>query len=309
MKEVSKKINEQKNIINVYIKVIDVSVFIVFFWLIISYLILLDVKNVNYTYADKIVVFLMSLLFTFALLYRISFMTIGQIIKKLKNSEKVRKEWVEDISHDIKVPLSTIKGYAEIMQSEIYDFEMEEIKFYGSQILDSEKRIEDMVEEMKLSIKLENDKIILAKENINISELIFSCVNEFNSKLDGNSKIIYNIKKDYYIYCDRILIKRCIENILQNAFIHNNKNIELKINIKKNNKKLYISIKDNGRGIFENDLKHIFERYYRGKGTDKIKGQGLGMAITYEIIKAHKGNIKVRSEINKGTEFIIELES
>ena len=102
--------------------------------------------------------------------------------------------------------------------------------------------------------------------------------------------------------------KKFVENIFQNAFTHNNGHIELNIDIKKINKKLCISIKDNGRGISEKDLTHIFERYYRGKGTDKIKGQGLGMAITYEIIKAHKGSIKARSEINKGTEFIIELE-
>lgn len=307
MKEVSKKIDEQKNVINAYIKVIDVSLFVVLFWLIIGYKILLDRNNVNYTTEDKVLILLISILFTFALLYRTSFVTIGQVFKKLKLSEKFRKQWVEDISHDIRTPLSTIKGYAEIMQSEVFDFNKEEIKFYGSQILDSEKRIEDMVEEMKLSIKIENDKIILTKENVNITELIFTCVNEIDSELVRNSKINFNVKKDYYVRCDKNLIKRCVENILQNSFIHNNKPIELTIDIHKDNKKTNIIIKDNGRGISENDLKHIFERYYRGKGTDKIRGQGLGMAITYGIIKAHKGNIRVRSEVNKGTEFIIEL--
>ena len=161
---------------------------------------------------------------------------------------------------------------------------------------------------MKLNINIENGKINLVKENVNISELVCMCVKEMNSKSVGESKIIYNVKKDYYINCDKMLIKRCVENIFQNAFIHNNEYVELTVDIQKNNKKLIIKIKDNGKGISENDLKHIFERYYRGKGTEKIKGQGLGMAITYEVIKAHKGNIKVRSEINKGTEFIIELE-
>ncbi len=106
---------------------------------------------------------------------------------------------------------------------------------------------------------------------------------------------------------DEILIKRVIINLLYNAIVHNDDNITIEVKIDKRDK-VHILIIDNGRGIKEEELKHIFERYYRGTNTGtRHKGSGLGMAIAKDIVEAHDGSINIKSQVGVGTEIEIIL--
>jgi len=111
------------------------------------------------------------------------------------------------------------------------------------------------------------------------------------------------------INCDKKYIKRAITNLLVNAMDHNTEDTVIDVSVFKKDSFINIIIEDNGQGIGEADLKNIFNRYYRGvNSSSKSKGSGLGMAISKEIITWHKGDIKVQSEIGKGTKIEIFFE-
>jgi len=101
-------------------------------------------------------------------------------------------------------------------------------------------------------------------------------------------------------------MRRCISNLIFNALIHNKEGTEVVVDIR-NQDRINIEIKDNGKGINEEDLRKLFNRYYRGTNTESHKGSGLGMSIAKEVVEAHGGNIFVESELGKGTSIKIEL--
>lgn len=302
MKEINAKWNNQKSVIAIYIKVLDMLAFFTLIFIVFTK------EEINiYANSNRFFMFVLSCLFFSIFIFKTLFMTMSQFMKKINLSEKFRDKWFEDMSHDIKTPLSSIKGYAEIIQETAYSFTSDELKLYGFEIKKAEQRIENMIEDLKMSKKLKEGKMILKKEKVDLCDLIRECISEIDSALIGNSKIIFDIKQGIYYVCDRKLIKRTMENIIQNAFVHNDKSIELSIDIEIVNEKINICVKDNGKGISKEECSHIFERYYRCNESKRIKGQGLGLSIVYEIIKAHKGIIKVNSIKDLGTEFIIEL--
>ncbi|EPY6471055.1 sensor histidine kinase [Clostridium sporogenes] len=220
--------------------------------------------------------------------------------KKLDN---MREEWISNISHDIKTPLASIQGYAEIIKDEDYDFTKEEIGEYAEIIENKSKYIKELVEDLNLSTRLKNNTLTLNKEKINLANLIKDIIIDIlNDTRYENREINFQCEDDNIeINGDKILIRRAITNILFNAIVHNSEDVKINVTLKKQDK-ISIIIEDNGRGIKGEELNRIFDRYYRGTNTgERHKGSGLGMAISKETIVAHGGNITIESEFGKGT--------
>lgn len=239
-------------------------------------------------------------------IYKDVFAQLESLDHKLKMGKKMREEWISNISHDIKTPLSTVKGYAEILNTQDYEFEPSEIEIYTGEILKAEQAIEDLVEELKISQTLSEGKFPLKMEWVNLVSLIEECISEIDIKWKSGLEIDFCFEDEEIVFCDRMLIKRSLLNILHNAIIHNDRNIVLCIRIWKE-ENVHILIRDNGKGMDENELENIFERYYRGTNSENTKGTGLGLAIAKEAVSAHNGVIKVQSWKGKGTEFEIVL--
>ena len=162
---------------------------------------------------------------------------------------------------------------------------------------------------MNLSTRLKNNTLILNNEKVNLVNLIKNIIIDIlNDTRYENRKIDLHCDEDNIeINGDRILIRRSITNILFNAIVHNNEDVNINITLKKQDK-INIIIEDNGKGIKEEELNRIFDRYYRGTNTgERHKGSGLGMAISKEIIVNHGGNINIESELGKGTKVNILL--
>ncbi|MGN0485381.1 MAG: sensor histidine kinase [Lachnospiraceae bacterium] len=235
------------------------------------------------------------------------FVSIDKLKAALKENERLRAEWITNISHDIKTPLSTIKGYAELLSTEDYEFEKEEMMGYADQILKSEKRIEELVEDLKMSQMLVEGKIKLKKEKVELVKLLENCIAETKIYIKGEPAIHFTYDKTINILADKKLLERSFVNIICNAYVHNEKNVCVDISLSEEENDAKIVIADNGRGIKKEDLAHIFERYYRGTDSGKEKGTGLGLAIAKEVITEHGGKILVSSEKGEGTRFIIYL--
>lgn len=240
-------------------------------------------------------------------LFKDVFVKLKRLHNTLKQNEKMRAEWIANISHDLKSPLSTIKGYAEILQNSEYEITKEEVGMFANEIHNAEETMYTLIEDLKTSQKLKEGKIVLNKSDNDVVEILHSCVKDVDSNLLGNSKVIFNNKESIIISCDRELIKRCFQNIICNAFIHNPNEIILTIEVNQKEHYVEIIIEDNGIGMAEKDKEHIFERYYRGTDSQKTNGTGLGLAIAKEIIEVHNGKIDVTSIAGNGTKFNIVL--
>lgn len=225
-----------------------------------------------------------------------------------KNIESMRNEWIANISHDIKTPLASIKGYAELISTD-YDIESEEISKYAEIIDNKADYIKELVDDLNLTMKLRSGYFNILKKEKNVVTLVRDCIIDIlNNTNYSNVEIDFDSSDETIVLeIDELLIKRVINNLLYNAIIHNNENVKIKVSILLDNK-AYIIIEDNGKGISEIDLKYIFERYYRGTNTGEVhKGSGLGMAIVRDIVKAHDGNIKINSKLGIGTKIEIIL--
>lgn len=235
--------------------------------------------------------------------------TLRENENQRKELESMREEWLANITHDIKTPLASIQGYAEIISDKDYEFTRDEMQEYTEIIYSKSKYIKELVDELNLSTRLKNNALSLNKQNTNLVALLRNVVIDIlNDSRYENRNIEFNSNIDVIEKeVDVMLLKRALTNLIFNAVVHNNESVQIKVDIKKIDK-INISIKDNGNGINTKDLEHIFDRYYRGTNTGEAhKGSGLGMAISKEIINNHGGEIQINSKLGCGTEILITL--
>lgn len=250
-------------------------------------------------------------------IYREVYTSLNQLSKQLQTInqqrvklDKMRGEWIVNISHDLKTPLSSIRGYSEVMVDSDYQIDKEEMYEYAKVIKDKADYIEQLVNDLKLTYQLKNEIIPLQKNEIDIVMLIRETIIQLMNMPNFEEKRVELEcnENDIVAKVDQKLIQRVIMNLLINAFIHNEDKTLVIVKVKLISKnKLCITIKDNGNGIKEVDLPYVFDRYYRGTNTQNISGSGLGMAIVKQIVLAHQGEICAESKEGEGTEIIIYM--
>lgn len=249
-------------------------------------------------------------------LYESVYKKLNKLSDTLKSNEiernkldKSKQEWIANISHDIKTPLSSIKGYAEILSDEDYYVDREEAKGYGVIINEKSEYIKELVDDLNLTMKLKSSTRVLNKRDENIVRIIKdSVIQILNDPKYSNRDVEFTLNKDSIIKSvDSMLFKRVINNLVYNALIHNNDKVKIKVEVEYiSEAETIINIEDNGKGIEKKDLERIFDRYYRGTSTGEVhKGSGLGMAIAKDIIVAHGFEIDLNSEVGKGTKIKI----
>lgn len=219
-------------------------------------------------------------------------------------TEKSREEWIANISHDLKTPLSPIKGYGEILAESKDSLTAERAGI----ILKNADYIEMLINDLKLTYQLDNGMITLDLKTQDMVRFMKEIVIDIlNDPRFIDQQILFDSKEEKIDWqFDPKLLRRAFTNLIINAFVHGNSNTEVYLTISKINKQLEIIISDNGPGMTQQQIDHLFERYYRGGTTKQNKeGTGLGLAITKEIIEYHHGKIEVSSIVEKGSQFRI----
>ena len=249
-------------------------------------------------------------------LYKSVFYNLNHLSNQLKANENERKkldlmkeEWIANISHDMKTPLSSIQGYAEMIKDPDYDFTLDEIREYAEIIETKSLYIKEVIEDLNLSTRLKNKELSLNKKATNIVSLLRNMVIDIlNDPKYPNRDIQFLVNEENItLEVDEILFRRAINNLIYNAVVHNNHDVKIVVSIEKK-EHTHIVIKDDGKGIKKEELERIFDRYYRGTNTgDAHKGSGLGMAIANDIIQAHDGEIIMNSEVGNGTMIEIQI--
>ncbi|GIN56707.1 two-component sensor histidine kinase [Lederbergia ruris] len=229
--------------------------------------------------------------------------------KERKKLEIMREDWIGNISHDIKTPLASIQGYAELIKDQDYHFSLEEIREYAEIIEQKSLYIKEVMEDLNLSTRLKNKALSLNKKTVNLVALLRNIVIDIlNDPKYSNRNIVFHVNQENIpVEIDEILFRRAINNLLYNAMVHNDENVQIDVLVEKQ-ERTHIMIKDDGKGIRKEELERIFDRYYRGTNTgDAHRGSGLGMAIAKDIIQEHNGELTINSEIGHGTTIDIKL--
>lgn len=229
--------------------------------------------------------------------------------KERKKLEMMREDWIGNISHDIKTPLASIQGYAELIKDPDYHFSLEEIREYAEIIEQKSLYIKEVIEDLNLTTRLKNKTLSLNKKTVNIIVFLRNIVIDIlNDPAYSNRNIVFHVNQEKILTAvDEILFRRAINNLVYNAVVHNNESVQIDVIVEKK-ERTHITIKDNGKGIEKKELDKIFDRYYRGTNTgDAHKGSGLGMAIAKDIIQEHNGELTINSEIGHGTTIDIKF--
>lgn len=235
--------------------------------------------------------------------------TLEQNEMERRRTEKMREEWITNITHDLNTPLASIKGYSEVLVDPKYDLAMEEITKYASIILSKSKYMENLVDDLKLTYQLKNELFPLNRNRENIVEVVRDTIIDIlNHPHYEEAPILFEAEAEEILFIgDQRLLKRAISNLIYNALVHNPKGTEITVRVKKE-EQVIIEIEDNGKGIEPKELDRLFDRYYRGTNTGEAhKGSGLGLAIAKQIIEVHSGAIHVESKLNCGTKVTVLL--
>ena len=252
-----------------------------------------------------------SIIFTLVLL--VTFIFTIYIIFRQKKLTEIKNDFINNMTHEFKTPISTISLAAQMLNDPAVGKSPAMFKHISGVINDETKRLRFQVEKVLQMSMFERQKATLKMKEVDANELINGVINTFRLKVEKyNGTLDAELNaEDPIVYVDEMHFTNVIFNLLDNAVKYKKPEGELLLNIRTWNEsgKLYISIQDNGIGIKKENLKKIFDKFYRvhtGNLHD-VKGFGLGLAYVKKIIQDHKGVIRAESELNVGTKFIIVL--
>ena len=234
---------------------------------------------------------------------------LNYMASEIARAEDDQKKFVANVSHDFRSPLTSIRGYLEAMLDGTIPPEMYEK--YLNIVLNETERLTKLTNSLLTLNNLNTKGMLLDKTDFDINQVIRGTAASFEGSCRNKTIAIEVIllEEEMYVNADIEKIKQVLYNLLDNAikFSHHNSVITIETSEKKN--KLLVSVKDSGIGIPKDDLKLIWDRFYKSdlsRGKDK-KGTGLGLSIVKEIINAHGENINVVSTEGVGTEFVFTL--
>jgi two-component system phosphate regulon sensor histidine kinase PhoR len=233
------------------------------------------------------------------------------IIIRQKRLSEVKNDFINNMTHELKTPISTISLSSEMLMRMDLNEDPEKIRKYAGIIYKENKRLENQVERVLNVAKLDKDQVILNKENFNVHELLLEVKEnfEFNQMNQGGKIDLHCDASIWQIQADPVHLTNVVYNLLDNAAKYCTTIPEIVISTRNDKQNLIIEISDNGIGIKREDLKIIFDKFYRVPtgNVHNVKGFGLGLYYVKLIIEAHEGKIDVKSVLNKGTTFSISL--
>lgn len=227
-------------------------------------------------------------------------------------SENASRELVSNISHDLKTPLTAIRGYVEGILDGVAS-SPQKVRDYLTTIYNKTNDMTKLIDELLYYSRVSGNELSYNFEKTNVKEFFDDYVKDLYLELDTikiNFSYSANVDADTVIDIDREQIKRALNNIVANAVKYMDKeDPEIHFRVKETMDAINIRISDNGRGIDEKDLPHIFERFYRSDASrnTKLGGSGIGLSIVKKVIENHEGSVVAMSKSGVGTDIDIVL--
>ncbi|MDR4170742.1 sensor histidine kinase [Bacillus cereus] len=234
--------------------------------------------------------------------------TIEDLSSELTYMKKERNEFLASVAHELLTPLTYMKGYAKVAKRD--SLTKEEREEYLQIIEDETDSVTDLVQDLFMLVQLEQHQFVIKKQKMPLRPFLERMVEKTKTTLTNKQiEIHVYCKNDLEVCIDERRMEQVMLNLLHNAYQHSPENTSIIIRVLTSANTFTISIQDEGEGIPKEDIPHIFDRFYRvdKSRTRATGGKGIGLAVAKEIVELHNGSIEVKSELEVGTEFIIEL--
>lgn len=245
-------------------------------------------------------------------LYKEMIATLSKLTETLKENEEqrrkmtqTREEWITGLSHDLKTPLASISGYAQMLETENYSWTEAESKEFAGIIVEKSTYMKELLEDLTLTYRLKNQALPIIKEQVDINDfirqMIIQCI---NNPINKDKNFTFQpYPGPAFISIDPKWFQRIMDNLIANAIKYNPPGTTITVTILPIEQHLIIiKVEDDGVGMDNETLGNLFNRYYRGTNTsESSSGTGLGMAITKQLVHLHGGSISVTSIEEKGT--------
>ena len=252
-----------------------------------------------------------SIIFTIVLL--ITFIFTIFVIFRQKRYTEIKNDFINNMTHELKTPIASISLAVQMMNDDTVTKSEQMTKHLGGVIADETKRLRFLVEKVLQMSMFDKKSIIFKKKELDLNEMVEQIAQTFTLRVEHTGGKIYTEIEaiDSAIYVDEVHFQNAITNLMDNAVKYRKQDEPLNIYIRtwNDSDKLYLSIRDTGQGIKKENLRKIFDKFYRVHTGNKhdVKGFGLGLAYVKKVVDLHQGEIKAESEVGKGTKFTISL--
>lgn len=232
--------------------------------------------------------------------------TINNMAHEIGETERMKNEFISTVSHELRTPLTAIKGWGETIRL-AKDTDSDIIDKGIDVIVNESERLTALVEELLDFSRMESGKLSLKNGILDITKELSDVLEVFRERSERDGiELITNIPNNpIKITGDSNRLKQAFVNIIDNSFKYNKKGGFVEVSLENVNNSVKITISDNGCGISKNDLPRVREKFY--KANNSVRGSGIGLAVTDEIIKLHNGEMIIESKIGKGTTTTIVL--
>lgn len=230
---------------------------------------------------------------------------LNKMASELQKNEVLKTDFISNVSHEIKTPLSVIQNYATLLQDETLD--IKERKDYAKTLISASKRITDLITNILKLNKLENQEIQEKHEVFNLTDALSNSVVEFETLIEKKSINLNCDFDDVNIFSSKSLLEIVWNNLISNAIKFTPDGGNIDVLLKKKDKNVQISVIDTGCGMTSEVGEKIFEKFYQGDSSHSTQGNGLGLALVKKVIDILGGEISVSSEVGKGSKFTILL--
>jgi len=234
--------------------------------------------------------------------------SFNQMAKQVKHSQQMLRDFVADVSHELRSPLTSIKGFAQAIVDGTAKDKEAQLKA-ATVIEDESKRMMRLVEELLEFSRLESGQITMVKEPVDLKELLQQCHEIFLMRAEEKNILLKTeIEPLSPVTGDIDRLEQVFNNLLDNALKHTPSGGKVSIIARQPHPNFAeIAVTDTGPGISGEQLRHVFERFYKADHSAGKTGAGLGLAIARQIVRAHGGDIMAKSALGQGTEFLVRL--
>ena len=252
-----------------------------------------------------------SVIFTLVLL--ITFIITLVLVFRQKKYSEIKNDFINNMTHELKTPIASISLAAQMLNDDSVTKSQQMMKHLGGVINDESKRLRFLVEKVLQMSMFDRNKAVFKKKELDLNEMVESVAHSFTLRVEHTGGKIYTEIEaiESAFYADEVHFQNVINNLIDNAVKYRKPDqpIDIYLRTWNDSQHLYLSIRDTGIGIKRENLKKVFDKFYRvhtGNVHD-VKGFGLGLAYVKNIVDQHQGEIKVESEYGKGTKFTIKL--
>ncbi|MBD1425021.1 sensor histidine kinase [Sphingobacterium arenae] len=238
-------------------------------------------------------------------------MRLKKLFTREHKQQQQQQNFLLSVTHELKSPLASVKLYIQTILKR--DLEREQQKVFLSNSLKDIERLDDLVENVLLTTKLENRSFNFPKENFNLTELVDNVVDRLQKNACSSQVIKPDLEAGLIIRADKFAITNVVTNLIENAIKYSPPcaTVEVQLKEEEEGNRIIFSVADHGPGVVDEEKKNIFNKFYRigNESTRKTKGTGLGLYIVKTVLQKHNASIKVKDNAPSGSIFEVTFEN